>query len=459
MWLLPAFSAVARLAMRTYYRLEVVGARIPAGGPVLIVANHPNSLLDPALVVAVAGRPVRFLAKAPLFTDPLVGWLVRGAGAIPVHRRQDDAAMMQHNADTFAAAHASLADGAAIGIFPEGLSHDEPALAPLRTGAARIALGAALRTAAHIRIIPIGLTFREKQTFRTGALVVTGQEVEWGDLAGEGEAPDAVRELTARIELSLRTVTVNLERWEDVPLVETAEAIHAAELGGGADAAERITRIRVGARRLAELRRSGDDRVTRLAGAIERHRRLLARLGIAPHELHRDARLGDAAWWAVRTIPALTMLALLGGLIGGALFWLPYRLTGVIEKAMNRDVNVRATTKLLVGALLHVLWIAGWAAVAAWYAGFLVAGFVAVLLPLLGVAALLFHDRWDDTRRDVRRFLLRRSRRRLIDELRTRQTVLAERIDVVVRESEPGFDSRPNRADGAIDAAHPVRGL
>jgi glycerol-3-phosphate O-acyltransferase / dihydroxyacetone phosphate acyltransferase len=438
MWLLPAFSAVAHLAMRTYYRLEVVGGRIPASGPVLIVANHPNSLLDPALVVAVAGRPVRFLAKAPLFMDPLVGWLVRGAGAIPVHRRQDDAAMMQHNADAFAAAHACLADGAAVGIFPEGLSHDEPALAPLRTGAARIALGAASRTAAHVRIVPIGLTFREKQTFRTAALVVIGEEIEWGDLAGEGEAPDAVRELTARIESSLRAVTINLERWEDAPLVETAEAIHAAELGGGADPAVRIVRMHVGAQRLAELRRAGDERVIGLARDVERHRRLLARIGLTPHELDGEARLGDAAWWVVRTIPVLTMLALFGGVIGSALFWLPYRLTGVIEKAMNRDVNVRATTKLLVGALLHVLWIAGWSTVAAWYGGFVAAVVVGASLPLLGVAALVFHDRWDDTRGSVRRFLLRRSRSRLMDELRVRQAALAQRIDVVIRESETG---------------------
>jgi glycerol-3-phosphate O-acyltransferase/dihydroxyacetone phosphate acyltransferase len=84
MWLLPLFSVIAKLAARVYYRIRFGGAPVPATGPVLLVANHPNSLLDPTLVVASAGRPVRFMAKAPLFSDRKIGWLVRAAGAIPV---------------------------------------------------------------------------------------------------------------------------------------------------------------------------------------------------------------------------------------------------------------------------------------------------------------------------------------------------------------------------------------
>ena len=84
MWLLPLFPRIARGAAFTYYRIRYGGEAVPRAGPVLLVANHPNSLLDPVLVVAAARRPVRFLAKAPLFVDPKVGWLVKAAGAIPV---------------------------------------------------------------------------------------------------------------------------------------------------------------------------------------------------------------------------------------------------------------------------------------------------------------------------------------------------------------------------------------
>jgi glycerol-3-phosphate O-acyltransferase / dihydroxyacetone phosphate acyltransferase len=428
MWLLPFFSPISRLAVRTYYRLRIDGPPVPAAGPVLLVANHPNSLLDPAIVVAVAGRPVRFLAKAPLFSDPLVGWLVRGAGAIPVHRRQDDPAGMAQNADSFAAVFGALAAGAAAGIFPEGLSHDEPSLAPLRTGAARIALGTAAARGGEFPIVPIGLMFREKDVFRSHARVVIGRPVAWADLAAAGEEnADAVRTLTQRIDRALRGVTVNLEAWEDAPLVEAADAIWAAEHGASPRTSDQVERFRLGTTRLAALRREGDPRWERTAREVLRHARLLGRLGLSPAGLHGDPGMRDAARWTLRRIvPAAAAVTV--GALGAALFWPPYRLTGPLADALSPDRNVLATTKLLVGIPTYAAWLALLAG-AAWIAvGPAVAAAVAVALPLFGVATLRLRERWRESRRDVRRFFLKRSRRRLIDELRARQARLAAEI-------------------------------
>ena len=109
MWLLPTLSRLSRLAAHGFYRLTLTGDTVPAEGPVLLVANHPNSLVDPLFVACAAGRPVRFLAKAPLFDHPTVGFLVRGSGAIPVLRRKDDPGRMEQNEDTFRAAYDALA--------------------------------------------------------------------------------------------------------------------------------------------------------------------------------------------------------------------------------------------------------------------------------------------------------------------------------------------------------------
>jgi len=108
MWLAPVLSHVANAALRIYYRLHRAGGAVPLTGPVLLVANHPNSLLDPFLVTVAGRRPVRFLAKAPLFSDPLIGWGVRAVGAIPVYRRMDDPAQTGRNEETFRAVHAAL---------------------------------------------------------------------------------------------------------------------------------------------------------------------------------------------------------------------------------------------------------------------------------------------------------------------------------------------------------------
>ncbi|MDH5198192.1 MAG: 1-acyl-sn-glycerol-3-phosphate acyltransferase, partial [Gemmatimonadota bacterium] len=195
-WLLPILPPVARAAASVYYRIRYVGEPVPRTGPVLLVANHPNSLLDPMLVVATAGRPVRFLAKAPLFHDPKTAWLVKSAGAIPVYRRADDPSQVEKNVDAFDAVYAELARGAAVGIFPEGLSHSEPALGPLKTGAARMALGAARLTGGAFPIVPVGLVLRRKDEFRSSAYVVTGAPVAWDDLAHRGvDDADAVHAL------------------------------------------------------------------------------------------------------------------------------------------------------------------------------------------------------------------------------------------------------------------------
>jgi 1-acyl-sn-glycerol-3-phosphate acyltransferase len=128
-------------AASIFLRIERAGPAVPPG-PALVVANHPNSLLDPLVLFHTAGRTTRPLAKAPLFEQLVLGTVLRGLGGLPVYRRQDDPALMHRNDETFARAVAALHAGDAVQMYPEGKSHSDPELAPLRTGAARIALRA-----------------------------------------------------------------------------------------------------------------------------------------------------------------------------------------------------------------------------------------------------------------------------------------------------------------------------
>jgi glycerol-3-phosphate O-acyltransferase/dihydroxyacetone phosphate acyltransferase len=430
-WLLPVFSQLARFALRTFYRLDVAeGRRVPASGPVLLVANHPNSLLDPAMVVAAARRPVRFLAKAPLFSDLLVGWLVRGVGSIPVHRKVDAPEQMGSNEETFRAVRQALAGGSAVGIFPEGTSHSEPALVPIKTGAARIALGAAPLVGGTFPIVPVGLSFREKEVFRSDAMAVVGRPVPWDDLAGAGEEDvAAVRELTRRIDQALHDVTVNLERWEDAPLVDAAEEIYAAELPTHAGPAARVARVREVTGRLAELRTGGGGGEWRaLARDVQGHARILRVLGLRPAELAAAAEgRGGLAWWTAKRLAFF----LLGGPVaafGTLVYYLPYRLTGVVESVMKPEHDVRATTKVLVGGALHLLWTAALAVAAdRWFGGRWGAAAL-LLLPAVGLVTLRVLERWSATTAEARRFLLRARRRQTLSELRERQHALALRL-------------------------------
>jgi 1-acyl-sn-glycerol-3-phosphate acyltransferase len=433
MWLLPVFSVLSRLAAKVYYRVRFSGATVPATGPVLLVANHPNSLLDPTLVVASAGRPVRFLAKAPLFTDRKIGWAVKAAGAIPVYRRSDDPGLMSRNEDTFRAVFEALGTGAAVGIFPEGISHNEPGMAPLRTGAARIALGAAAVTGRAFPVVPIGLTFRAKDTFRSDALVVRGSPLVWDDLSHRGETDvDAVRELTSRIDAGLRGITINLASWEDRPLVECAVRIWEAERAEPSREAERLARLEFTTKVLARVRETGDLEGVELVSDVRLHDGRLARLGLRPADLVADVGAGQGVRWAVRRVHLLLPPGIVLAAVGAALFWIPYQLTGTIVNRLRQPEDVRSTWKLLIGAVLYALWLAAITAAVATTFGLWAALLTLVAVPSIALTGLWVRERWQQAWDDARRFFLLRSRDSLVARLREEQKHLADRLDVLV---------------------------
>src|SRR5262245_11098404 len=274
--------ALARRAVHVYYRVQHLGERVPERGPLLLVGNHPNGLVDPVLVAGTTSRPVRFLGKAPLFEMPVLGRVMRALQALPVYRRQDGASTGD-NAETFAAVHSALARGEAVCLFPEGRSHDEPALVRLKTGAARMALGA--ETSAGwtlgVRIVPVGLVYRAKPSFRSRVAVWTGAPLDVADLRAPLERGEraTVEELTGRIAAALSAVTLELERWEDLPLLELAERILFVESEG------RLQRLQRFARGLREVRSREPLRVEELGSRIADFGRRLEEIGLGTHDL------------------------------------------------------------------------------------------------------------------------------------------------------------------------------
>ena len=374
----PKAGGVSALLARTlifgYYRIRYAGGEVPPSGPVLLVANHPNSLLDPIVVLAAARRPLRFLAKAPLWDDWKTAWLVRLGGAIPVYRASDDPAQMGKNAEMFAAVHRALAAGDAVGLFPEGISHSEPSLTPLKSGAARIALGAVPLVGGAFPIIPVGLVFREKDIFRSEALALRGEPIAWDDLAERGSSDgEAVRLLTARITAALRQLTVNLERWEDEPLVQCAMKVWEAEQRAVPDPAARVARLGEATRILAAVRASPDVESSNLTRDVLAHQRRLARLQLRPADLVADVGLARSANWAGRRLPLLLPLWAAVAAVGWLLFVVPYRLTGTVVDRFRLESDTRSTWKLLLGRR-HLYRLGGSARDCRWRLAWLVAG-------------------------------------------------------------------------------------
>jgi glycerol-3-phosphate O-acyltransferase / dihydroxyacetone phosphate acyltransferase len=428
--------------MRLFYRFEVGGDPIPADGPVILVANHPNMGTDAGGVIVAAPRPVRFLAKAPLFETRLAGPLLRGIGAIPIFRRQDDLSAANRNEQTFEAVRAALAEGWAIAVFPEGISHGAPSLTTLRTGAARMALSVTSRGGPVVPIVPVGMTYRLKSRFRSRALAMVARPVPWEDLATRSENDaEAVRELTRRIEESLRGVTVNLERWEDAPAVLVAEAIveAAGRLRGNAE--QKVSRIQKLAADFARVRAQDPELLVELERDLLEFDAILRELKLSPRTLEIVTQANVALRWVTgRMLPFAIVFPLL--VVGVPLFHLPYRVTGELASRIGGP-EVRATLKILGGTAIFAIYIALLAAAAGWWLGWKAALLAVVLLPLLAAATSAGVSWWRRTRLEARRFLLLRRKTSLREALLRRRDALEARI-LALRSGEAPL--RPQRA-------------
>ena len=97
---------ILRLTLRIYFRhIEIAGLEhVPNESPAIFVLNHPNALVDPVFLLCLVPRKVCYLAKAPLFRMPVIGYLVRALDALPAYRHQDQGADVSKNEETFAAA-------------------------------------------------------------------------------------------------------------------------------------------------------------------------------------------------------------------------------------------------------------------------------------------------------------------------------------------------------------------
>lgn len=224
------------IALKLFFRrIETFNAEsVPPDKPVIFVLNHPNGLIDPALVFVAMPRKISFLAKSTLFKMPVISFLLRAVEALPLYRQIDAGADVSKNQQTFALCRELLRKGGAIALFPEGISHNQPKLQPMKTGAARIALGTVSVDAAHpidLSIVPVGLFYTNKTTFRSEALLHFGEpfSVLPIELDEDGQPPKVpVKELTRRIEDAIREVTVNAGSDAELQTARIAERIFSA---------------------------------------------------------------------------------------------------------------------------------------------------------------------------------------------------------------------------------------
>lgn len=407
--------AAAGIALRWYYgdvRIDGV-ERIPRGRPLLLVVNHPNALVDALLVARAVPWRVLILAKATLFRNRVAGALLRLLGVLPVRRASDERASGRvdptRNRDTFLAVRESLRRGQTVLIFPEGKSHDEPSLAPLKSGAARIALDARAAGVERLVLVPIGLTFERKELPRTRVLVAVGEPISMDDWRPRTESDRPAEALTREIDARLRAVTLNYASADDAARIirlastiaallgETRATMTARGLDVDAAIARRISELSARLASSDPMRAPADELMARLA-AVER---TASMHGVSIE----DAGVPVDLWAVARLIARQSWQLLLGAPLaawGRVNHWVPFRAARALALKTSKDGSDPAMHTVVAGAAFVLIAYTVQTALVAAVWGILPAGVYLVSLPIAADVDLWFSDRLSRVMRRAR---------------------------------------------------------
>jgi 1-acyl-sn-glycerol-3-phosphate acyltransferase len=458
-------TLLCRLLLRVFFRsVEIVGSeKVPAGGKVLFALNHPNGLVDPLFILCHAGRPVSFLAKAPLFDMPVVGFFVKKFRCLPVHRKQDNNDPAK-NRQMLEQAVELLSQGNALAIFPEGTSHSDPKLKPFRSGAMRIAVSGAALANDVVEVVPVGLYYSTKHVFRSNALLLFGeplhvsaaaldelrqdkqverrfrehaeaeqvrnaasQEVggvfrqhDGGKLIGALE-PDRERVLALTDELSRRVaqLTLQAQSADLVYLAKVAErVVVAANKEQGLPVPQGMAeKLRFRQELLAHYEElEGKAEVMRLVSRIRAYQASARALGLKVDQSFDYSSLGVARYLALNL--GWLVVLWVPGVLGLISNYLTYRVVGTIAFRYSKaEVDVLATWKVVGGLLLFPLTWLLWGSIAGVLWGLWIGLATLALLPVCAYMSLMLVEALAGVARRGKALWLSLTRRGFVEQM------------------------------------------
>ena len=392
---------IIKVALAIFFqKIEIRhGENVPEKGPVLLVVNHPDSQMDAFVLSSTIKRKVHYIAHAGLFGNKLRAKLLRGCGVIPVSRKRDKSDEIHRNVDAFQECYEVLERGDVIGIFPEGISEMERRVRKIKTGAARIILGAEKRNRYElgVKLIPVGLYFFSRSRFRSRVLVNVGRPIDLQPyfLMNEEDNFDAVEKLTAKIQDSLKHLTVNVQHSELDRFVKDIENIYRDELMtqtlADHKSSKKIVAEFVITQRIAECVEYFHDhdpqRVRDMEEKISAYKRKLKRLHL------KDIMVREKT--SIKELFKAEMVGIAKAIIGFPLAtygvlnnFFPYRITEFIARKFIDDRTKILMALLIGGGLTFILFYSAQVFLVWYLEGYLWAIVYLLTLPLSGFFAL-----------------------------------------------------------------------
>ncbi len=339
---------LVKMGLWVYYRIEP-SQGLPAQepkGPLIVLGNHPNALIDPFMVVSRLTRPVFFLGNASLFKHWFANWFLNTFYCIPIERPKDVGGRPLDNAQAFKRSREHLMGGGALYIAPEGTSEREYCLRPIKTGAARIALDVLFADPTQVvGFLLGGITYQTHPVFRSRvSLRFDYCEISISDLPDEADDWGKVEWLTQHLELRMQALLLHSAQEVAKQLMECKQLLQP-----GFDKADWRDSLHALLDRIEDMGAEAKSRISTL-GQLLKEKQLTA---IDPEWLNRRESLGRLLFLPVAVSVLIHHLVIYG---------LPELLKRTLKLHLVYDASIRYLGGLigyLVGVPL-LWWMMGW---------------------------------------------------------------------------------------------------
>lgn len=391
-------------AVKSYFReIQLLNDdRVPLSGPVIFLPNHRSAFMDPIVVASYLKRRVHFLARGESFKNQMMAGLLGKLNVIPIYRKDKTPDDMYKNEETFKYCYKLLEEGGALVIFPEGASQSKPVLLPLKTGSARIALGAEAKNEFKlgVSLVPVGINYTNPHHFQGKLFLNFGRPIKAVDFreAYENDPVKAVQTLTAHIEdeLKRRIVIVDDSRWQD--LTDKVEQIVQSnssrfEVEKEFESIKWFMARKDIAGAIEYFRREKSEELESLELRVQQYFSIIELLNLNEGTFNPLGKKQDKR---VRFLPLLLYFSI--GLpvfmLGYILHFIPFYLTNILAKVLVKKTDFIGSILLVLGLLLFSIngftltWL-----VFHWFQNYLIAIVFFSLLPSFGIFAFQYNIR------------------------------------------------------------------
>lgn len=380
---------LTRIALKAYFRKVIVTGteNIPAHGPVIIVANHPSAFMDPMVICTITNRSLHFVTAGEYMGRGLKSWICRKQlNMIPVYRPSAArAGETVSNDGMFAQCYELLNREGTVLVFPEGNSVTERRVRKLKTGAARMALGArhASPDKTEVSIVPVGLNYANPHRFQSEVFVKIGRPI---TTAGFNADLEGVAALTAEIESRLKEASLHVEHEELDSVVKKVELIMKSEASVTGKQLATVDSAPAEGRRfllhqqlidvIQKIHACRPEAIQQLEKRLDAYLAKIRQMGISDKSV---AALSPLTTAGERIRLALGRPLFIAGFLINAI---PYYLTVLLFRMLNlfprtgttqskQKINpaFRGSIGISIGMIVFIHWYLGWATVFALMTG------------------------------------------------------------------------------------------